>query len=166
MLRAVLLSTRPRTAAVLGWALLISSCAKPALIPNTNVKDTPENREILKVVEVYRQAMESRDAGRVLALVHPTYQDNAGTPEGSDDVDYQGLRRLLGTRFRRASQIRYRIEYQSVRVQGRDADVDTYVDATFVYQPEGAPPRWRRLTDFNRFRMIKDGGQWRFVSGL
>lgn len=166
MLRAIFLPTRVRTAAVLCCSALLFGCAKPALIPNTNVKDTPENREILKVIEGYRQAMESRDAARVLGLVHPTYQDNAGTPEGSDDVDYQGLRRLLGTRFRRASQIRYRIEYQSVRVQGRDAEVDTYVDATFVYEPEGAPPRWRRLTDFNRFRMIKDGGQWRFVSGL
>lgn len=147
-------------------ALSSAGCAKPGLIPNTKVQDTAINRDILKVIEAYRQAMERRDAARVLALVHPTYQDNAGTPDGSDDVDFHGLKKLLDTRFQRSSKIRYHIEYQAVRVRGRDASVDTYVDATFVYEPEQGGPRWRRLTDFNRFQLIKDGGRWQFVSGL
>ncbi len=151
---------------VLAVTLLLGACAKPGLIPNTKVKDTPENRALLKVVETYRQAVENRDAGGVMALVHPTYLDNAGTPEGSDDVDFEALKKLLATRFRRASKIRYHIEPQTVRVLGRDAEVDCYVDATFVYEPESGPARWRRLTDYDRFRLIKDGGEWRFISGL
>ncbi len=143
-----------------------AGCVKPGYIPNTKVLDTAQNRDIIAVVEAYRRAMENRDAAGVLALVHPTYQDNAGTPEGSDDVDFEGLKKLLATRFQRTTKIRYHIEYQGLHVHGRDAQVDAYIDATFVYEPENAPPRWRRLTDFNRFRLIKDGNRWRFVSGL
>jgi hypothetical protein len=146
--------------------LVLAGCAKPSLIPNTKVRDTATNRELIKVVESYRRAMESRNAAGVLELVHPTYQDNAGTPEGSDDVDFEGMKRLLTTRFKRTTKIRYRIEYHDVHTRGRDAQVDTYIDATFQYEPRGSPPRWRRLTDYNRFRLLRDGDHWRFVGGL
>jgi hypothetical protein len=167
MKRGCIMATH--TVVTAAWVIALAStagCVKPGYIPNTKVPDTGQNREIIAVVEAYRKAMESRDAAGVLALVHPTYQDNAGTPEGSDDVDFEGLKKLLSTRFQRATKVRYHIEYQGVRVQGRDAQVDAYIDATFVYEPDNGPPRWRRLTDFNRFRAIKDADRWRFVSGL
>jgi len=147
-------------------ALTAAGCDRQKLIPNTKVADTKDNREIISVIEAYRKAMESRDAGRILSLVHPTYNDNAGTPEGSDDVDYEGLKKLLGSRFKRATKIRYRIEYQELQTTGRDTQVDTYIDATFVYEPEQGLARWRRLTDFNRFRLLRDGNRWLFVGGL
>ncbi len=150
-----------------GLALtIVHGCAKPDLIPQTKIKDTPQHREILQVVESYRRAMESLDPAGILTLAHPTYQDHSGTPEGSDDVDYEGLKKLLATRFKRATKIRYRIEYQELRIKGQDAEVDAYVDATFVYEAPNSPPRWRRLTDHNRFRLLKEGNRWRFLSGL
>jgi len=145
---------------------LASGCAKPSFIPNTKVRDTKENREILKVVENYRKAMEGLNAANVLALVHPTYQDNAGTSEGSDDIDFAGLKKLLTTRFKRTTKVRYRIEYHEVETRGRDATVDAYIDATFEYEPPGGQTRWRRLTDYNRFRLLRDGDRWTFVGGL
>lgn len=152
----------------LAVALLVGGvgCSKNKFIPNTRVTDTPLNREVLRVVERYRRAMSGLNAAEVLALVHPTYQDNSGTPEGSDDIDYEGLKTLLNTRFKNTSKVRFRIEYQDVTTRGREALVDTYIDATFVYNSPEANPRWRRLTDFNRFRLIKEKGTWRFVSGL
>ena len=143
-----------------------SACSKQKLIPNTKVRDTPLNREILTVVEKYRKAMERLNAAEVLTLVHPTYQDHAGTPKADDDIDYAGLKSLLATRFKHTTKIRYRIEYQDVEVKGREATVDAYVDATFIYEDPKANPRWRRLTDFNRFHLLKDGDTWRFVGGL
>ena len=145
---------------------LAFGCAKPKLIPNTKVRDTELNRAILQVVEKYRRAMEKLDAAGVLALTHPTYQDHAGTPQADDDIDYNGLRKLLATRFKRTTKVRYHIEYQAVDVKGREAQVDTYIDATFEYREPSASPRWRRLTDYNRFHLLKDGETWRFVSGL
>lgn len=146
--------------------MVLGGCAKPAYIPNTRIIDTPVNREVLEVVDKYRRAMERLEAAEVLTLVHPTYQDNSGTSEGDDDVDYDGIKDLLATRFKKTTKIRYRIEYQEVVVKGRQAHVDAYIDATFVYDEPSANPRWRRLTDHNRFQLIKDGKHWRFVSGL
>jgi hypothetical protein len=144
----------------------IGGCAKPKLIPNTKVKDSETNRKILSVIESYRRAMERLDAPAVLALAHPTYRDNGGTPEGVDDVDYGGLKDLLATRFKRVKKVRYRIEYQDCRAKGREARVDAYIDATFMYHPPDAEPRWRRLTDHARFLLVKEGETWRFLSGL
>jgi hypothetical protein len=140
--------------------------AKQKLIPNTKVPDSKLNREILQVVEKYRISMERLEPAGVLSLVHPTYQDHAGTAEGHDDIDYANLKDLLRTRFKKISKVRYRIEYRRVHFKGRQAEVDAYIDATFVYNEPQANPRWRRLTDFNRFCLLKEGSDWRFISGL
>lgn len=143
-----------------------AGCSKQKFIPNTKVLDTEINREILRVVEKYRRAAAKRDNVAILALVHPTYQDHGGTPEGGDDIDYTGLKVLLQKRFKRTSKIRMRIEYRSIGIKGREATVDCYIDATFVYDQPGANPRWRRLTDFNRFKLIREQKRWQFIAGL
>jgi hypothetical protein len=154
------------TALCIALVVAGGACSKQKLIPNTKVMDTPLNREVLLVVEKYRKAMERLKAAEILALVHPTYQDHAGTPQADDDIDYSGLKTVLASRFRNTTKIRYRIEYQDVEVKGNEALVDAYVDATFVYDDHRANPRWRRLTDYNRFRLLKDGDTWRFIGGL
>lgn len=164
-LRSWLTLTRGLLAVTLLSAAL-GSCAKQKLIPNTKVPDSKLNREILQVVEKYRRSMEQLDPAGVLMLVHPTYQDHAGTAEGHDDIDYASLKDLLRTRFKKTTKVRYRIEYRRVHFKGRQAEVDAYIDATFVYKEPLANPRWRRLTDFNRFRLLKEGSSWRFISGL
>lgn len=151
---------------LLALGLLGAGCVKPKLIPNTKIKDTEVNRDMLKVVIAYQQAMESRNAAGVLTMVHPLYQDNAGTPEGSDDRDYDGIKKLLATHFQNTTKIRYRIEFLDVKVTGREAEVYVYIDATFVFEPPDAMPRWRRMADHHRYRLLKDGGRWLFISGL
>ena len=143
-----------------------AGCAKPKLIPRTKIPDTEANREVLRVVEDYRRAMEGRDAAAVLALVHPTYSDRCGTPEGDDDLDYAEMKKILASRLKRATRIRFFIEYQAVTARGRDALVDVWIDATFVYEHADLTPKWRRFTDYNRFKLLKDGRTWRFVAGL
>ena len=87
-------------------------------------------------------------------------------PSAADDL-VQEAEALLGTKLKNTKKIRYRIEYREVKVKGNEALVDTYVDATFVYDHPEANPRWRRLTDFNRFRLLQDKeGLWRLTGGL
>ena len=47
--------------------------------------------------------MEDRDAAKILVLTHPTYRDESGTPEPADDIDYNGLKQLLSSRFKLVS---------------------------------------------------------------
>ena len=59
-------------------------------IPNTTVKDTPENRSVITFMENYRNAVEARDVGALLAMAHPQYLDDNGTPEDKTDDEWTG----------------------------------------------------------------------------
>ena len=144
----------------------LTGCNKQKLIPNTKVADTKLNREVLRVVEKYRRAAVKRDAARILALVHPSYQDHSGTAKSDDDLDFEGLKKFLSSHYRTTTKIRMRIEYQRVEVKGREAKVDTWIDATFVYQQPDGSPYYKRVADAQRFKLVKDNTTWRFISGL
>lgn len=155
----------------LRYGLLILSicachCATTNTIADTKIPDTAINRELITAVESYRKAMQELNAPAIFALAHPAYRDNAGTSEGHDDLDYHGLKQVLSTRFKQTKKINYRIQYQRIELKGTEALVDTYIDATFMYEPTGSTPRWLRLTDYNRFRLIKTNHRWQFISGL
>lgn len=145
---------------------LLAGCNKQKLIPNTRIADTPVNRDILKVVEAYRRAMEARDTARVFMLVDPAYRDGNGTPEPSDDLEYQTLKQLLRQRLQQTSRVRYHIEFQGVEIKGPRAYVEVWIDATFVYEHPESPPRYSRFTDYHRYELIKTDKGWRFLSGL
>ncbi len=150
---------------VLGLATL-SGCNKQKLIPNTKVADTPLNRDILRVVEKYRRAAVKRDAAGILALVHPSYQDNSGTAKPDDDLDFESLKKFLAMQYKNTAKIRMRIVYEKVKVKGREAHVDTWIDATFIYKHPDGSPYYKRVADAQRFTLVKDNTTWRFLSGL
>ncbi len=56
----------------LGSAFVSGGCKDAPTIPGTEIPDTDENREILRVVERYRTAFVRRDAAGVLAIQYPT----------------------------------------------------------------------------------------------
>lgn len=153
------------TLLVLGLTVL-SGCNKQKLIPNTKVADTPLHRQILRVVEKYRRAVIKRDAASILALVHPTYQDHSGTAKSDDDLDFDSLKKFLVQQYKNTTKIRMRIEYQKIKVKGLEAHVDTWIDATFVYQQPDGSPYYKRVADAQRFKLVKDNTTWRFISGL
>jgi hypothetical protein len=144
----------------------LGGCNKHKLIPNTKIEDTPVNRDILKVVETYRRAMEARDPARIFMLVHDSYRDSNGTPEPNDDFDYHSLKSVLSKRLKQTSRVRYRIEFQRMATKGRQAHLDVWIDATFVYEHPESPPRYSRFTDYHRYTLLKTDKGWRFISGL
>lgn len=146
--------------------LVLGACNKQKLIPNTKVPDTQLNRGVISVVESYRRAMERLDSAAILALVHPGYQDASGTPDATDDLDYNGLKALLSGQFKNTKRVRFQVEYQKVTTKGREAKIETWIDATFVYEHGDGAPRWKRHTDYNRFHLLKENGRWKFISGL
>jgi hypothetical protein len=148
------------------FALATAGCGA-TLIPNTDVEDTPENREILAFVEEYRHAVEERDVGRLLRMAHPRYLDRNGTPSGDDDVDYEALRAKLGAWRDGVLDVRYEIRYR--RVTQREDRV--YVDYTYTASFRTADPstergRWSsRLAD-NRLVLQREGGELKVLSGM
>lgn len=149
----------------LGLVLGLAPGCAGQLIPNTDVPDTAENREVVDFVEQYRHAVEERNAPAILALVSERYFDDNGTPSADDDIDFGSLR----DRFERwgsdVMDVRYEMRYRRVTFQPDRIFVDyTYTGSFKVRDLEG--DRWsRRLAD-NRIEIVREGDEFRIVSGL
>lgn len=155
-----------RFAMVLGTLLLTASgCATINTIPGTKVADTKTNREILNVCERYRHAMEDRDAATLLALAHPNYFEDSGTPGGNDDYGYDGLKEVLQKRVSQLRTLRYNIEYRKITIQGRRAQVDIRYDASYQIATEMGD-QWDRKQNDKRLELENDGRRWLIIAGM
>ncbi len=148
------------------WLVLaLAGCATINVIPGTKVPDTKSNRELLEVVERYRHAMEERDAVTLLALAHPHYYEDSGTPKGDDDYGYDGLKEVLSRRMGALRTVRYNIEYRAVHVDGHHASVDIRYDASFQLATEMGD-RWERKQNDKRIELENDGRGWLIIAGM
>jgi hypothetical protein len=146
--------------------LSLSACARD-VIPNTQVEDTPESREVVDFVEKYRKAVVARDIDKLVALTSSDYYDDMGTPNGEDDVDQEGLRERLAATFgSELLAVHYDIRYRDVTFLPTKVLVDyTYIGRFRINSPEG--PRWERRLADNRMVLAKRGdGGYAIVSGM
>lgn len=144
------------------WA---GGCATISVIPGTKVPDTKANRELLEVCERYRHAMEDRDVATLLALAHPNYYEDSGTPSGNDDYGYDGLKDVLQKRLAAVKTLRYNIEYRRVQIEGHHAQVDIRYDASFQLATEMGD-RWERKQNDKRIELENDGKRWLIIAGM
>ena len=94
--------------AVLVAVLSIAGCASNgSYVAGTRVPYSPQNKAVLETVEEYRLAVERGDADALMLMAHKQYWEDSGTPSGSDDYGYEGLRNVLLTRLLKATDIRY-----------------------------------------------------------
>lgn len=136
-----------------------------ATIPNTRVEDTAENREVLDFLEQYRMAVEARDVGKLIRLASQSYFDDMGTPTGTDDIDYEGLREGLSGFPEEVLAARYQISYRDVTYLDDRVLVDVRYTAWFrVNTAEG--PQWERRLEPHRLVLAREDGQYRIVSGM
>ena len=146
--------------------LVLSACAHDK-IPNTEVEDTPETREVVAFIERYRQAVVARDVSKLTLLASQDYYDDMGTPQGDDDVDLDGLRERLEQTFNAdLLAVHYDIKYRDVTFLPTKVLVDyTYIGRFRINTPEGS--RWERRLADNRMVLgkKKDGG-YTILSGM
>ena len=159
----------PRTFQLALGLLLATAagCATQTVLPGTRVQDTPTNREIVETVEKYRQRLVARNIEGLLVLADERYFEDGGTPSASDDYGYEGLREVLMTRLQRLKNIRYEIQYRSIRIVGGKAEVDVLVDGSFEVSSQEVGDRYRRISDHHRFVLAQDdASKWKFISGM
>jgi hypothetical protein len=146
-------------------AFAAGGCVKEKYIPYTRVIDTPQNREVLKVVEAYRMAMERKDAAALLLMASPEYFEDSGTPTAEDDYHYEGLKQVLARRLTQVEQIRYSLQYMKIEVKDRVAFVDVYIDGSFqIHTAQGT--KWDRKQEPHRLELVNDGKRWLFRRGM
>jgi len=155
---------RPLALIVLAVSPLVPGCAE-TLIPNTDVPDTAENREIVDFVETYRHAVEERNPAGIMRLVSERYFDDNGTPGADDDIDYGSLRDHFQRWEGDVIDIRYEMRYRRITFEPDRVFVDfTYTGSFKVRDVDGE--RWsRRLAD-NRIEIVREDDEFRIISGL
>jgi hypothetical protein len=150
---------------LLALLVLLPGCSKQ-YITNTDVEETDFNRRVIEFCEKYRRAVERRNVALLLDLAHPTYYEDGGSIDTSDDLDYTGLREYLHGRFKLTRAIRYEIRYRNV-ARGRKQSVlvdYTYSASYKIPTPEGEV--WRRQVADNRLELLPEGESFRIVAGM
>ncbi|NJK89101.1 MAG: nuclear transport factor 2 family protein [Myxococcales bacterium] len=150
--------------AVVAATVGATGCAG-STIGGTQIKDTKENREILRVVETYHEALESLDADAVLALVSPDYYEDHGNTDAADDFDYEALAQTIHTNFDRTKTMQVDFRVDAVEVKKNDAFAEVYYDIR-AHNDYPSGTKWERTTDRTRLRFRREGERWRIVAGL
>ena len=136
-------------------------------IPNTDVEDTEENREIIEFCEEYRIALEARDVAKLVLLASADYYEDGGSPPGEDDYDRLGLQEMLRTRFARVEAVRYDIRYR--RVVFFPERVEVYYSFYGRFQVAAAADgesRWFSKVADNRLVLGRTPDGYKILSGL
>jgi hypothetical protein len=157
-------------------ALALVGCAsssKGSYVAGTKIPYSAPNKAVLDRCEEYRLAVERSDADALMLMAHPQYWEDSGTPSGSDDYGYEGLRNVLLTRLLKATDIRYSLRYLSVNQQcagelksGCRAAVEVLIDASYTVTNAYGKPSRPDKRDQNQLVLEWDGRRWLFLSGM
>jgi hypothetical protein len=151
------------TAVIAGGA---AGCAHHEYFPGTEIVRSEENRKIIETVEEYRRRLMQRNVVGLLALASPKYFEDSGTPRSDDDYGYDGLKTVLEKQLPRVKSLRYDIEYRNIRVTNNEAEVEVFLDGSFEIAAPEAGDRYRRVNDYHRFLLAKEGDEWKFLAGM
>ena len=144
-----------------GWG---AACAHPNFFPGTTILRTQENQEIVDTIEQYRTRLTERNVEGLLVLASEKYREDSGTPRSDDDYGYEGLRQVLKTRLTHLKSIWYEIDMRDIKVEGKQANVDVFLNGSFELAAKD--DRYRRVNDYHRFVLERQGDKWKFVSGM
>lgn len=160
--------------AVLLAIVSIAGCARNgSYVRGTKVPYSASNKSVLDACEEYRLAVEAGNADALMLMAHKHYWEDSGTPSGSDDYGYEGLRAVLMTRLQQATDIRYSMRYMAVRQScqgelqpGCRAAVDVLIDASFTIANAMGQPKRPDKRDQNELVLEWDGRRWLFLAGM
>ena len=162
------------TALVAGSTCFFGGCVTH-YIPNTDVEDTPPQRQVISFCEAYRKAVERKDVPTLLGLAAPSYYEEGPNADASDDIDYPGLRDYLIHNFETANNIRYEIRYRRVTFEHK-ACVDpklscdrvlvdyTYSGSYRIATKDGE--KWKSTVEENQLELIPAGQSYLILTGM
>ncbi len=151
-----------------GIAVLAAStvaCSK-TFIPNTDVEDTGENRDVIEFCENYRHALEDRNVGQLMKLMSPGYFEDGGNTKPEDDADFDTIREFLTGDFLKTTGIRYEIRYRRITFTERK---HVYIDYTYAAAwkiPGTKNDEWHHAVADNRLDLVREGDTYKIVAGM
>jgi hypothetical protein len=135
-------------------------------IPNTEVDDTQLNRSVIDYCEGYRHAVEQRNTAKLLKMAAPSYYEDGGNVDASDDLDYAGLQAYLEGPFSQTLAIRYEIHYRNVSEGRKNTVLVDYTYSASYKVPTPHGDLWRHRVADNRLELMREGDGFRILSGM
>ena len=146
-------------------AMVVGGCVTH-YIPNTDVEDNDENRRVVAFCEKYRHAVEERNVPLLLQMASPSYFEDGGNVDASDDMDYEGLRDYLEGRFKDTRAIRYEIRYRHV-THGSQNRIGVEFTYTASYKVPGMHgEEWRHAVADNRLELVPEQDSFKILTGM
>jgi hypothetical protein len=158
-------SRMARRAVIVGMALGLLACNR-ARIPNTDVEDTSDNRQVIFFCERYRKDLEDRNVGDLLKMMSPAYFETGGNVRSADDADYEKITEFLTGDFLKTSAVRYEIRYRRVTFTEQS---HIYIDYTYAAAwkiPGLRVDEWHHRVADNRLDLVRDGESFKIVKGM
>lgn len=156
---------RAHLAALFLAAVAMTGCG-PKMIPNSEIEDTDENREILSVVSAYKNALEGRNVERLMSLVSKTFFENSGTPAGDDDYNYDGLEQRLTKWAEQTKAIRADVKVKAITVKDGTARAQYFYDVNYQIPGAAGVMQWKHEADTKEMVLRREGSVWRITSGI
>ncbi len=150
---------------LLALSLGLFGCSK-TYIPNTDVEDTSENRQIILFCESYRHALEDKSVAQLLKMMSPAYFEDGGNTKNEDDADYERTRDFLTGEFLKTNGIRYEIRYRRITETPTN---HIYVDYTYAAAwkvPGVKNDEWHHKVADNRLDLVRDGDTFKILGGM
>ncbi len=137
-----------------------------SVIPNTDVPDTGDNRSVVDFCEQYRKAVEEKNVGLILKMTHPSYHEDGGNADGTDDLDFNGFKDYLTTTFAKTESIRHEVRYRRISVtQTHRFQIDYTFTASFKI-PGVKGDEWKNVVADNRLELVRSGESYKIISGM
>ncbi len=155
-----------RAAFLVPLAFVLWGCG-PKFIQGTEIEDNETNRAVLRLVEEYRRAVESRDTDALRALMSERYYENGSTTDRDDD-DYGPdavLKKVLPLLSEHVEKVFYQVRVTRIR-QRKDAMLVDYQYILKFRYTDGDQARWGLRNDVNELELVKEHGAWKIVSGM
>jgi hypothetical protein len=154
-----------RGALVVAVALGALACATTH-IPNTDVEDNGDNRQVIFFCERYRKDLEERNVGDLLKMMSPAYFETGGTMRSGDDADFEAISAFLTGDFLKTTSVRYEIRYRRVTFTEQ---AHVWVDYTYAAAwkiPGARIDEWHHRVADNRLDLVRDGESFKIVRGM
>lgn len=149
----------------LALACAAFGCSK-SYIPNTDVEDNADNRDIVLFCEKYRHAVEDKNVAQLLKMMSPSYFEDGGNTKSEDDADFDKIREFLTGDFLHTAGVRYEIRYRRITTTETN---HIYVDYTYASAwkiPGVKQEEWHHKVADNRLDLVRDGDSFKIVGGM
>jgi hypothetical protein len=153
--------------ALSAFLLLTSTGCGPKLIPGLEIElaDTPDQRQLIKVMEDFRASYERKDVDGLVALASKRFFEKSGSTDTEDDYAYDGLHKHFSEHFKMIEKIALDYTLKDVRVEGENATIDYHFKTRYLMKlPSG--DKWQVTNDLNRMTLAKEDDQWKVLSGM